>query len=175
MTPPSSSAERDATLPGPDPTSHPPRVSFPPCACDCHAHVFGPQRRFPYLPNAAYIPPDALTQAYVGMLRTLGCQRAVLVQPSVYGTDNRCMVAAMTSGLLDFRGVAVIDERVSDAELEELHRAGTRAVRINVASKTTGLSMAQAPALAARIKPLGQCRAHAERRRSGRCARRVVA
>jgi predicted TIM-barrel fold metal-dependent hydrolase len=127
---------------------------LPPGACDCHAHVFGPQELFPYLPNAAYIPPDALPTAYVRMLAAIGCQRAVLVQPSVYGSDNRCMVAAMTTGVFDFRGVAVIDEAATDAELEALSRAGVRGVRINVASKTAGLGMAAAPRLAARIKPL---------------------
>ncbi len=146
---------RPATIPGPDPTPRRPRVEFPEGSCDCHAHVFGPQRRFPYLPNASYIPPDASPQDYARMLRTIGCQRAVLVQPSVYGTDNRCMTVAMTSGLFDFRGVAVVGETISDAELEALHRAGVRGVRINLASKTAGLTMEQAPRLAARIKPLG--------------------
>jgi predicted TIM-barrel fold metal-dependent hydrolase len=79
----------------------------------------------------------------------------VLVQPSVYGTDNSCMVAAMQSAAFNFRGVAVVAEDVSDAELKTLHEAGTRGVRINVASKPTGLTMDQAPRLAARIKPLG--------------------
>ena len=48
------------------------------------------------------------------MLGTIGCQRAVIVQPSIYGTDNRCMVAALTSGLFNFRGVAVVDKTISD-------------------------------------------------------------
>lgn len=146
---------RPATIPGPDPKPHRPRSQFPAGACDCHAHVFGPQDRFPYLPNAGYIPPDALPQDYSRMLTTLGCQRAVLVQPSVYGTDNRCLVAALTAGVFDFRGVAVIEENIADAELESLHRAGVRGVRINLASLNEGLTMAQAPALAARIKTLG--------------------
>lgn len=149
------SAGRPATISGPEPTTRRPRVRFPGGACDCHAHVFGPQDRFPFLPNATYIPPDASPQDYAGMLGTIGCQRAVLVQPSVYGTDNRCMLAAMNSGVFNFRGVAVIEETMEDAELEGLHRAGVRGVRINVASKTAGLTMEQAPRLAARIKPLG--------------------
>jgi predicted TIM-barrel fold metal-dependent hydrolase len=147
--------DRSPTIPGPDPNTRRPRVPFPAASCDCHAHVFGPQGRFPYLPKAAYIPPDALPQEYARMLRTLGCQRAVLVQPSVYGTDNRCLVAAMTSGAFNFRGVAVVEEDASEAQLQALDRAGVRGVRINVASKTAGLSLAQAPRLAARIKPLG--------------------
>ena len=130
-------------------------MRFAPGACDCHAHVFGPQDRFPFLPHATYIPPDALPGDYARMLTSIGCQRAVLVQPSVYGTDNSCMVAAMDSGVFNFRGVAVIEEEIGDKELEALHRAGVRGVRINVASRTAGLTMEQAPRLAARIKALG--------------------
>jgi predicted TIM-barrel fold metal-dependent hydrolase len=150
-----SPAVRPATIPGPDPDPRPPRTPFPAGACDCHAHVFGPQEAFPYLPNAAFIPEDASPRDYVRMLRTIGCQRAVLVQPSIYGTDNRCMLAALTSGVFDFRGVAVVDAGVSDPELEALHRAGVRGVRINLSSKTPGLPLDQAPKLAARVKPLG--------------------
>lgn len=150
-----SQAVRPATIPGPVPDPRPPLIPLPPGSCDCHSHVFGPQDAFPYLPNAAFIPPDASTGDYTRMLRTIGCQRAVIVQPSIYGSDNRCMVAALTSGVFDFRGVAVVDESVSDSELEELHRTGVRGVRVNLASKTPGLTLDQAPRLATRIKSLG--------------------
>jgi predicted TIM-barrel fold metal-dependent hydrolase len=89
------------------------------------------------------------------MLRTIGCQRAVIVQPSIYGTDNRCLVAALTSGVFDFRGVAVVDAGIGDPELEALHQTGVRGVRINLSSKTPGLPLDQAPRLATRVKPLG--------------------
>jgi len=150
-----SATPRPPTIAGPDPDTRPPRAKFPAGTCDSHAHVFGPQGLFPYLPNAGYIPPDALPQDYVRMLNTIGCQRAVLVQPSIYGTDNSRMVAAMISGIFSFRGVAVVEETISDAELERLHRAGVRGVRVNLASETPGLSIEQVPRLAARIKPLG--------------------
>jgi predicted TIM-barrel fold metal-dependent hydrolase len=117
--------------------------------------VFGPQSRFPYLPNAAYIFEDTPPERYARMLRTIGCDRAVLVQPSVYGTDNRCMVDALKGGAFDFRGVAVVDANVPDAELQSLHEAGVRGVRINAASKTAVLPMSDAPKIAARIKHLG--------------------
>ena len=146
---------RAPTIPGPVAGTHPPKFRLPPGACDCHAHVFGPQSRYPYLPRAGYIPPDALPGDYVRMLQTLGCERAVLVQPSVYGTDNTAMLDAMRSGIFAFRGVAVIDGGVSDRELEEMHRAGVRGVRINLASATPGLTLEQAPRLAARLKALG--------------------
>jgi predicted TIM-barrel fold metal-dependent hydrolase len=105
--------------------------------------------------NAAYIPPDATPEQYARMLRTIGCDRAVLVQPSVYGTDNSCMLAALRSGVFPFRGVAVIDESISDAQLQEMHESGVRGVRINLASATPGLTLAHAPRLAARLKALG--------------------
>ena len=146
---------RPATIPGPDPNPRPPKLRFPAGACDCHAHVFGPQGEFPYVADASFIPPDALPSEYVRMLQTIGCRRAVLVQPSIYGVDNGCMIAAMRAGVFNFRGVAVVDEKIGDAGLEALHRDGVRGVRINVASKTAALTMAQAPRIAARIRPLG--------------------
>jgi 2-pyrone-4,6-dicarboxylate lactonase len=146
---------RQPTLPGPDPHTRQPAVKFPTGSCDCHAHVFGPQTRFPYLEKAAYIPPDATPEQYARMLRTIGCDRAVLVQPSVYGTDNSCMIAALSSGVFKFRGVAVVEENISDAELEDMDDAGVRGVRINLASATPGLTLAQAPRLASRLQELG--------------------
>jgi len=150
-----SAIPRAPTIPGPVPDTRPPKFKLPPGACDCHAHVFGPQSRYPYLPQAGYIPPDALPGDYARMLKTLGCERAVLVQPSVYGTDNTAMLDALRSGVFAFRGVAVINDDISDRELEDMHRAGVRGVRINLASATPGLTLEQAPRLAARLKVLG--------------------
>jgi 2-pyrone-4,6-dicarboxylate lactonase len=79
----------------------------------------------------------------------------VLVQPSVYGTNHAAMLDAMQSGKFMFRGIAVVSPDVSDRELEELHRAGFRGIRINLASKTPGLPFDAAPRLAERIKPMG--------------------
>lgn len=146
---------RAVTLPGPVADTRAPKWKMPPGSTDCHAHVFGPQTRFPYLPDASYIPPDATPEDYARMLRAIGCERAVLVQPSVYGTDNGAMVAALRSGVFDFRGVAVVDEDITDRELQDLHDAGVRGVRINLASDTPGLTLAQAPRLAQRLKALG--------------------
>ncbi|HYC47308.1 MAG TPA: amidohydrolase family protein [Burkholderiales bacterium] len=146
---------RAFTIPGPQPDTRKPRLKLPPGSCDCHAHVFGPQSRYPFLHDAKYIAPDASPEDYVRMLRTIGCDRAVLVQPSVYGTDNTAMLDALRSGIFPFRGVAVVDENITDRELEDLHAAGVRGVRINLAAWTPGLKLDQAPRLAARIKPLG--------------------
>lgn len=68
----------------------------PPRACDCHIHVFGPTVDYPYVGGRIYTPPDALPEDGLKMLRTLGMERVVLVQPSIYGTDNSRMLDGST-------------------------------------------------------------------------------
>jgi len=146
---------REPTIPGAKPGIHQPKIKLPPGATDCHAHVFGPQARFPYIAGAAYIPPDQTVDDYIRVLNSIGCSRAVLVQPSVYGTNHAAMLEAMRSGKFNFRGVAVVSPTIRDHELEDLHAAGFRGIRINAVSKNAGLPLEAAPRLAERIKPLG--------------------
>ncbi|NIS62197.1 MAG: amidohydrolase family protein [Proteobacteria bacterium] len=114
----------------------PPRFAPPPKACDCHIHVFGEAADYPYAEGRTYTPPDALPEDGLAMLHTLGIERVVLVQPSIYGTDNSRMVDAMATFGEMARGVAVVGEDVGRAELEWLHAAGVRGVRLNVDSFT---------------------------------------
>jgi predicted TIM-barrel fold metal-dependent hydrolase len=136
-----------------------PRFAFPADACDCHAHVLGPAARYPYSAARVYTPPDCVLQDYRHMLDTLGLQRAVLVQPSAYGTDNTAMLEAMKSDPKRLRGVAVVTEAISDSELKQLDDAGVRGVRVNIVDvkdrKPGTLPMAQLTRLARRIQPLG--------------------
>jgi len=143
------------TIPGPDPDTRRPRVKLPAGAGDCHAHVFGPQQQYPLSPHTGYVPPEASIDDYVRMLRTIGCERAVIVHPSAYGTDNRCTVDALRSGKFAFRGVAVIDDKTTDSELEDMHQAGVRGIRLNIKSKGSIYSIDSAPRLAERIKARG--------------------
>lgn len=143
------------TIPGPIAATHKPRFQFPAGACDCHAHVFGPQQQYPLAPSHGYVPPPASIEDYVRMLRTIGCERAVIVNPSIYGTDNRCTVDALRSGQFQFRGVAVIDDQTTDSELEDMHQAGVRGVRLNLKSKGSTYGLDAAPRLAERIKARG--------------------
>ncbi len=146
---------RPPTIPGPHPDTRKPQLQLPRGSCDCHAHVFGPQSRYPFLPHAGYIAPDASAADYARMLKTIGCDRGVLVQPSVYGTDNSAMLDALRSGIFPFRGIAVVDENVTDRELQSMHDAGVRGVRINLAASTPGLTLEQAPRLAGRLGEMG--------------------
>ena len=142
----------------PNPEIRSPKIVFPAGAVDCHAHICGPALQFPYAQERIYTPPDATLVQYESLLSMLGIDRAVLVQPSVYGTDNRAMLAALSSNPNKFRGVAVINPHISDTELETLHHAGVRGIRCNVvdvADKSAGLPMDELKTIAQRIKPLG--------------------
>ncbi len=142
----------------PDPKPRRPRISLPAKCCDCHAHICGPGADYDYAPARIYTPPDALLPQYRHMLGTLGLDRAVLVQPSVYGADNSVLMAALAEGGENFRGVAVIDVGCSDDDLARLNQAGIRGVRVNVvdvADPKAGLPVDQLRRLGDRIAPLG--------------------
>jgi predicted TIM-barrel fold metal-dependent hydrolase len=105
----------------------------PPLGCDCHFHVFGPEKQYPYSGELRYAPPLAPLSDLLALAQQLGIERFVLVQPSAYGRDNRCMLDAMREiGKARCRGIVDIDENASDAELERLNAAGVRGVRVNV-------------------------------------------
>jgi predicted TIM-barrel fold metal-dependent hydrolase len=151
-------AEAPACAP-PDSNPRRPKLKLPPGACDTHAHIMGPKARYAYSPARVYTPPDCLLPDYLKMLATLGVERAVLVQPSVYGTDNTVMLEAMKTAGNRFRGVAVVAEDISDAELKKLDAAGVRGVRANIVDvkdrKPGTLPMDSLRKLARRVAPLG--------------------
>lgn len=109
-----------------------PKSHFPAGSCDTHAHICGPEASVPYDPARIYTPPDALLPAYEKMLSVIGVERMVLVQPSIYGTDNSVMLKAMRETSLQARGVAVVPLDIKDRELDVLHQAGIRGVRFNL-------------------------------------------
>ena len=104
-----------------------PRLVAPAGACDTHIHIF--DERYRTAPTAVYQPPHRPTSAYLEVQAALGLQRVVVVQTSVYGFDNACVLEAMAAIGAGARGVAVVPVDVSDAELERLTKAGVRGVR----------------------------------------------
>jgi predicted TIM-barrel fold metal-dependent hydrolase len=137
-----------------DPNPKKPKQAPPAGACDCHAHILGPQSRYPYTPHRTYTPPDAPLASYKDMLKTLGLERSVIVQPSVYGTDNRATLEAIRQGGPNFRGVVVVDENIDVAEMERMHELGVRGVRINLLFKS-GIEVSDVRKLAQKIAPFG--------------------
>ena len=112
------------------------RVTFevPVGACDCHTHIFGDLARFPFAPERTYTPEPASIDEMRALHRALHISRVVIVQPSVYGTDNACTLDAIRQLAPNARGVAVIDDRMTGAALDEMDRIGIRGVRINLAT-----------------------------------------
>src|SRR5207302_7727296 len=119
-------------------------------ACDCHVHVFGDTAEFPFAARRGYTPPPASAAELSALQEALHLSRVVIVQPSVYGTDNSCTLDGMRRLGPCARGVAVIDDATSNAALDEMHRAGIRGVRVNLeAGGETGPDLSRGNRLAA--------------------------
>ncbi len=116
---------------GPDPDPVRPTYAPPPQACDAHCHIFGPAGKFPYAPERRYTPPDSPKEKLRALHEHLGFSRAVLVQASCHGTDNRAMLDAIAWSKGAWRGVAMVGENVTETELDALHAGGVRGVRFN--------------------------------------------
>jgi predicted TIM-barrel fold metal-dependent hydrolase len=130
------------------------KISFtvPDGATDCHHHIYDP--RFPYNPKAVLTPPYATVTDYRAVQKKLGTSRNVMVQPSTYGTDNRCLRDVLAQMGENCRAVCVVNGSVSDAELKSLHAAGTRGVRIQFGLGNP-VSVEEVMPLAKRIAALG--------------------
>jgi predicted TIM-barrel fold metal-dependent hydrolase len=106
--------------------------AVPPHACDCHTHIFGDPARFPMWEGRGYTPEIALPDEMTALHRALHMERVVIVTPSIYGTDNSATLEGMRIRGKNARGVAVIGERTPERELDSMHRAGVRGVRLNL-------------------------------------------
>jgi predicted TIM-barrel fold metal-dependent hydrolase len=133
-----------ADCPAPRADTRAPRVRLPRGACDAHFHVFGPYARYRLAEGRSYTPPPAPLAAYLGMAATLGLTRGVIVQPSVYGADNHCMLDALIAmGTARARGIAVLGGATRGTDvvgpvamtdrptLQDMDRAGVRGIRFN--------------------------------------------
>jgi predicted TIM-barrel fold metal-dependent hydrolase len=107
-------------------------------ACDCHTHIHGDPEKFPFFSGRVYTPETALPQEMSALHKALHIQRVVIVTPSVYGTDNSSTLYGMAARGADARGVAVIDEKTPESELDAMAKAGVRGIRLNLA--TSGIT-----------------------------------
>lgn len=105
-------------------------AGLPAGACDCHIHVY--DARVPAVAGAQLHPPDASIDDYRRVQQRMGTQRAVVVTPSTYGTDNRPTLTGLAQLGAAGRGVAVITGDESMDALRLLHEQGVRGVRINL-------------------------------------------
>jgi len=92
-----------------------PSFSMPANACDVHVHVFAPELQYPRVPNPHYTLPDGAPSLLDAMTRSLGIDRFAIVQPSYYGTDNRCTLAAIATLGDGARGIAAREAAAREA------------------------------------------------------------
>ena len=129
-----------------------PQTKAPPNATDCHHHIY--DSRFPMDANAA-LRAGAATVADYGLLqKRIGIRRHVIIQPSSYGFDNRCLVDALTQSGSTARGIAVINPDVTESALRELDKAGVRGIRLTL-SRTSITTIEMAQPLARRVSERG--------------------
>ena len=112
------------------------KVNFavPAGACDCHTHIFGDPKQFPFFAGRSYTPQPALPAEMKALHASLQMERVVIVTPSVYGTDNAATLYGIRETGKGARGIAVIDEKTTDRELDAMHKGGVRGIRLNLAT-----------------------------------------
>ncbi len=140
-----------------------PKLEAPDGACDTHMHFY--DKKYPLAPTAASAPPeDGSVATYQALRRRIGIARTVVVQPTAYGKDNSCTLDGMAALGRNARGVAVVDDHVSEAELRRLDDAGMRAARLHMLPGGA-ISWDIADAVVARVQSVGW---HAQLQMDGR-------
>ena len=129
--------------------------------CDCHSHVFGPFREYPLSPKRTFDPPEATIEELEDVWKSVGIDRAVLVQGSAHGNDHAALLAALAYSPESRRGVALLASDVTESELSRLHQCGIRATRFNWTHHLLGSDnrseekrLREATALLERVAPL---------------------
>jgi 2-pyrone-4,6-dicarboxylate lactonase len=122
----------------PDPNTRPPHWALPRNACDSQLHVFGPPHLFPYADTRRYTPPAAPIEHYWNVQQITGLSRAVVVQPTAHGVDNRAALDAIARSKGAMRGIGCIDASIGDAQLEELAGGGMLGARFSLMGDREG-------------------------------------
>src|ERR1700694_3645607 len=107
---------------------------IPAGACDCHTHIHADPEKFPFFSGRVYTPELASPEEMTALHKALRIERVVIVTPSVYGTDNSATLFGMKARGATARGVAVIDDKTSESDLDTMGQAGIRGVRLNLAT-----------------------------------------
>jgi predicted TIM-barrel fold metal-dependent hydrolase len=121
----------------PDRNPRKPDISLPKGSIDTHVHIF--ESQFPLFEGRGYNPPNSTLEDLIHLHTTLGVDRVVFTQPSVYGVDNSAILKGMNvlneKVANKARGVCAIKMDASETSLQELHDQGIRGVRLNLDNK----------------------------------------
>src|SRR6266852_1823194 len=142
----------------PDRNPRKPKLTLPSGAIDTHVHVFAPPYKLS--PDRGYNPPNSTLADLEHLHATLGVDRVVFTQPSIYGIDNSAILDAMAALNAETanraRSVVAIALDIADDELAALDASGARGVRLNTDNKGgMPIEMNEIPNLVARIAPFG--------------------
>src|ERR1041384_6480603 len=108
---------------------------IPAGACDCHTHIHPDPAKFPFFAGRVYTPELASPEEMTALHKALHMERVVIVTPSIYGTDNSATLFGMAARGPTARGVAVIDDKTSEADLDAMGKAGIRGIRPHLATR----------------------------------------
>src|SRR6266478_5513233 len=103
-------------------------------ACDCHTHIHADPEKFPFFAGRVYTPELASPEEMTALHKALHLERVVIVTPSVYGPDNSATLFGMKARGATARGVAVIDDKTSESDLDTMNKQGFRGIRLNLAT-----------------------------------------
>ncbi len=112
----------------------PVNFDVPAGACDCHTHIHPAPEKFPFFAGRVYTPELASPEEMTTLHKALHMERVVIVTPSIYGPDNSATLFGMAARGPTARGVAVIDDKTSESDLDLMGKAGIRGVRLNLAT-----------------------------------------
>src|SRR6202045_1856036 len=112
--------------------SAPVNFDVPAGACDCHTHIHGDPEKFPFFAGRVYTPEPASPEEMSALHKALHIERVVIVTPSIYGPDNSATLFGMKARGATARGVAVIDDKTPEADLDAMNQAGIRGIRLNL-------------------------------------------
>lgn len=115
----------------------PVNFEVPAGACDCHTHIHPDPEKFPFFAGRVYTPELASPEEMSALHKALKMERVVIVTPSIYGTDNSASLFGMKARGATARGVAVIDDKTSESDLDAMGQAGIRGIRLNLATGGT--------------------------------------
>ena len=115
----------------------PVNFEIPAGACDCHTHIHPDPEKFPFFAGRVYTPELASPEEMAALHKALRMERVVIVTPSIYGTDNSATLFGMKARGATARGVAVIDDKTSEGDLDAMNQAGIRGIRLNLATGGT--------------------------------------
>jgi predicted TIM-barrel fold metal-dependent hydrolase len=114
--------------------STPVNFAVPPGATDCHTHIFGDVKRFPFWEGRGYTPEPASLEELRAMHRAVHIERTICVHGLPYGPDLSITLDELPQLGPQARAIAVIEDSISDTQLDALNRAGFRGIRHNILS-----------------------------------------